>query len=86
MDKGRVKDLATLLPWTGLFLFTPPCAVPVSPNHYGFWHSRPARLSLRTLVYLDPDIKKTDRTSHRRTRSVAHHDQRGRTNGSNRPR
>ena len=24
MDKGRVKDLATLLPWTGLFLFTPP--------------------------------------------------------------
>ncbi len=24
MDKGRVKDLATLMPWVGLFLFTPP--------------------------------------------------------------
>ena len=24
MDKGRVKDLAILLPWAGLFLFTPP--------------------------------------------------------------
>ncbi len=24
MDKGRLKDLATLMPWVGLFLFTPP--------------------------------------------------------------
>jgi len=32
MDKGRVKDLATLLPWAGLFLFTPPVLLLFRPT------------------------------------------------------
>lgn len=32
MDKSRFKDLATLLPWLGAFLFTPPILLLFKPS------------------------------------------------------